>query len=193
LRHPRVSYCRLVEIDGKVVEGCRRHIPQTAAALEDPRVEVTIGDGVEYVSTTDDRYDMVVVDSSDPVGPAKGLFGSEFYSDVRRILTDDGVVVTQANSPFFEIAAQKELLEILAELFPRVHLYNYTNMTYPGGLYSFSFASKGNCCPVGDLDARRVAESGLTFEYYSDAVHRAAFALPEFQRRALHELLTPFR
>jgi spermidine synthase len=66
-------------------------------------------------------------------------------------------------------------------------------MTYPGGLYSFSFASKGNCCPVGDLDARRVAESGLTFEYYSDAVHRAAFALPEFQRRALHELLTPFR
>jgi len=193
LRHPSVSHCRLVEIDEAVVEGCRQHIPQTAAALDDPRVEVTIGDGVEYVSTTDDRYDLVIVDSSDPVGPAKGLFGSEFYLNVRRILTGDGVVVTQANSPFFEMAAQKELLEVLAGLFRRVHLYNYTNMTYPGGLYSFSFAGKGDCCPLGDLDARRVEESGLTFEYYNDAVHRAAFALPEFQSRALGGLLTPLR
>ena len=190
LRHPSVSYCKLVEIDSAVVEGCRKHIPKIAKALDDPRVEVTIGDGVAFVAETGDRFDLIVVDSSDPVGPAAGLFGRKFYENARRILTDDGVVVTQANSPFYEMEAQRELLALLDGLFRRVHLYNYSNLTYPGGLWSFSFAGKGDVCPVRDFDPRRVAESGLTFDYYNAAIHRAAFVIPEFRRRALHDLLT---
>lgn len=189
LRHPSVSYCRLVEIDRMVVDACKAHIPQTAAALDDPRVEVAIEDGVAYVARTSDRYDLVIVDSCDPVGPSEPLFGAEFYTNVRRVLNDDGIVVSHAHSPFYDAEAQTSLLRVLGESFRRVDLYNYSNLTYPGGLWSFSFASRGNACPVGDLDPRRIEESGLPFRYYSAAVHRAAFALPEFQRKQLGDLL----
>jgi spermidine synthase len=193
IRHPEVRHCRLVEIDGVVVDACREHIPQTSAALDDPRVEVTVGDGVEFVARTDERYDVVLVDSTDPVGPAKPLFGPKFYADVHRVLHDGGVVVSQAESPFFDLEQQRSLLEILGRRFERVHLYNYANMTYPGGLWSFSFAAKGSLCPLGDLDANRVASSGLRFRYYDPEVHRAAFVLPVFQREGLGKRLTPFR
>ncbi len=193
LRHASVEYVRLVEIDPKVVEGCREHIPSTSAALDDARVEVVIEDGVAYVARTEDRYDLVLVDSTDPIGPATPLFGPEFYSNVKRVLTDDGVVVSQAESPFYEPEAQSSLLKVLGGLFTRVQLYNYSNLTYPGGLWSFSFAAKGDCCPVGDFDPQRVEASGLSFRYYNAEVHRAAFVHPEFQARDLKELVTPLK
>ena len=193
LRHPGVRYCRLVEIDATVIDACKAHLPQTAVALDDPRVEIAIEDGVNYVARTQDRYDVVIVDSCDPVGPSAPLFGTEFYSNVRRILSPDGVVVSHAHSPFYDAAAQASLLRILGESFRRVQIYNYSNLTYPGGLWSFSFASKGDVCPVGDFDARRVQESGWSFQYYSAAIHRAAFVLPEFQVKQLGKLLTPLR
>lgn len=193
VRHPRVDFCRLVEIDRAVVEACREHIPQTAAALSDPKVELTFEDGVAHVARTTETYDLVIVDSSDPIGPAVGLFGSEFYSNVHRVLTDDGIVVSQGNSPFYEPEAQRKLIEVLAGLFRRVHLYNYSNLIYPGGLWSFSFASKADLCPIGDFDPGAVGASGLDFHYYNSAVHRAAFVLPEFQARRLGDLLTPFK
>jgi spermidine synthase len=191
LRHPGLSHCKLVEIDEEVVAACRSHIPQTAEALDDPRVEIAFEDGLAYVARTSERYDLVVVDSGDPVGPAERLFGAEFYGNVGRILTDEGLVVSQAESPFYEPAAQRSLLEILNEPFRRVSLYNYSNLTYPGGLWSFSFACKADLCPLADFDATRVERSGQRFEYYNPDVHRAAFALPAFQRRQLDGLLTP--
>jgi len=193
LRHPGVSYCRLVEIDAMVVDACRAHLPQTAAALDDPRVEIAIEDGVAYAARTPDRYDLVIVDSCDPVGPSAPLFGAEFYANVWRILSPGGVVVSHAHSPFYDAAAQASLLRILGESFRRVQIYNYSNLTYPGGLWSFSFAAKGDVCPVGDFDSSRVENSGCSFRYYSAAVHRAAFALPEFQRQHLGKLLTPVK
>lgn len=193
LRHPSVSYVRLVEIDAKVVEGCRQHLPWTAATLNDPRVEVTIADGVAYVAQTRDVYDLVLVDSTDPVGPAEPLFGREFYAGVYRILANDGIVVSQAESPFYEAKMQASLLAILGEAFTTVQLYNYSNLTYPGGLWSFSFACKCATCPVGDFDPARVAASGLAFRYYNPRIHRAAFVHPEFQARNLAEHLTPLK
>ena len=191
LKHPAVRHCRLVEIDPLVVEGCRKHIPVTAAALEDPRAEVTIGDGVEFVAVTDERYDLVIVDSTDPVGPATPLFGPEFYGNVHRVLHDGGIAVSQAESSLLELDAQTSLLRILSTIYDRVHLYNYVNMTYPGGLWSFSFASKGQLCPLGKFDEGRVKTSGIEFRYYNPLIHRAAFALPTFQARALAPYLTP--
>ena len=193
LRHPSVEYVRLVEIDPKVVEGCRTHIPSTASALDDPRVELAIEDGVAYVARTRDRYDLVLVDSTDPIGPATPLFGTEFYSNVKRVLTDDGIVVSQAESPFYEPEAQSSLLKVLAGLFTRVQLYNYSNLTYPGGIWSFSFAAKSDVCPVSDFDPQHVEASGLSFRYYNAAVHRAAFVHPEFQAQLLREHLTPLK
>jgi spermidine synthase len=193
IRHPGVSHCRLVEIDEAVIEGCKQHIPQTAAALDDPRVEVSIADGVAFVSETEDRYDMVIVDSTDPVGPARGLFGPKFYAGVERVLRDGGMVVSQAESPYFDLDQQEALLEILGGLFERIHIYNYVTITYPGGLWSFTLAQKGDLCPIGDFELGAVENSGLDFDYYSAAMHRAAFVLPAFQERRLKRLLTPFK
>jgi len=148
---------------------------------------------VAYVARTDEVYDLVVVDSSDPIGLATPLFGEEFYSNVHRILAEDGIVVSQADSPFYGLELQESLLRILAGLFRRVQIYNYSNMTYPGGLWSFTFAGKGDICPIGSFDERRVKASGLSFHYYNPAVHRAAFVHPEFQEARLGGILTPFR
>jgi spermidine synthase len=193
LRHRSVEHCHLVEIDPLVVQGCKEHIPQTAAALDDSRVEVTIADGVRFVAETEERYDLVIVDSTDPIGPATPLFGPEFYRNVHRVLEDGGIVVSQAESSLLELEAQRSLLATLNEVYTRLYLYNYVNMTYPGGLWSFSLASKGDTCPLADFDPGRVAASGIEFRYYNPAVHHAAFALPSFQARALADYLSPLK
>jgi spermidine synthase len=193
LRHPSVESCHLVEIDRMVVDACREHIPQTASALDAPRAKVTIADGVRFVAETRERFDLVIVDSTDPIGPGAPLFGEAFYRDVHRVLADGGIVVSQAESPYVEADAQRSLLRILHGIFDSVHVYNYANMTYPCGLWSFSFAAKGEICPLADFDPRRVTGSGLEFRFYSPEIHRAVFALPAFQRRALADLLSPPR
>jgi len=101
------------------------------------------------------------------------------------------MVVSQAESPFYELERQQSLLRILGEVFDRVNIYNYTNLTYPGGLWSFTLAVNGDRCPIGDFDPQRVEDSGLEFQWYSAAMHRSAFVLPAFQARALAEHLTP--
>ena len=189
LKHKTVRHCRLVEIDQVVVDACSKFIPQTASCLGDPRVIVTIADGVEFVASTAEKYDIVIVDSTDPIGPAQPLFGPAFYGNVKRVLTDSGIVVSQAESAFYAGETQKALLRVLAGVFERVNLYNYTNLTYPGGLWSFSFASKG-LRPVWHLDPDRVPKSGIDFSYYSADVHRGAFAIPAFMRKHLAEFLS---
>jgi spermidine synthase len=183
LKHPTVSHVQLVEIDEVVVQACREHLPVTAACLDDPRVTVTIADGVAFVRDADTRYDVVLVDSTDPVGPAAPLFGSGFYADVARVLNEAGIVVSQCENPWYEGETQRGLLDILRGVFPEVALYNYHNLTYPGGLWSFSFASKGP--RAGDaLDPARAEELG-PLNWWTPEIHRSAFALPAFQRRAL--------
>jgi spermidine synthase len=187
LKHRSIEHCRLVEVDEMVVDACRKFIPQTAACLDDPRVEVTIADGVEFVASTTESYDVILVDSTDPIGPAKPLFGPEFYGNVKRVLGDRGIVVSQAESPFYESQAQKSLMTILNDAFDRPCIYNYSNLTYPGSLWSFAFCSKGPRS-VSDFDPARVADCGIDFYYYNPDVHRGAFALPQFMRENLHGL-----
>jgi spermidine synthase len=189
LKHRSVQHCRLVEIDQMVVDVCSKFIPQTASCLSDPRVVVTFADGVEFVAQTTDRFDIVIVDSTDPIGPAQPLFGPAFYGNVKKILTDKGIVVSQGESAFYAGETQKSLLRVLAGLFERVNLYNYTNVTYPGGLWSFSFASKG-LRPVWHFEPERVQKSGIEFSYYSADIHRGAFAIPAFMRKYLAEFLS---
>lgn len=133
---------------------------------------------------------MVLVDSTDPIGPATPLFGLDFYRDVVRCLAPNGIVVSQAESPFFFAPMQLKLLEILQACLPLVSLYNYGNMSYPGGTWSFSFASQG-LHPLADFKPERVMASGLDFQYYNSAIHQAAFALPSFVRDRLAPFLTP--
>ena len=193
LRHSSVEAVRLVEIDPLVLEACREHLPVTSEALNDPRVTVTIKDGVEFVKVTDERYDLVIVDSTDPIGPATPLFGAGFYGNVKRVLEPGGLVVSQAESPFYDPERQRSMLTILSEAFERTAIYNYTNLTYPGGLWSFTLAGHGDLCPIADFDVQRFDRENLECRYYNKAIHRGAFILPEFQRANLEGLLSPFK
>ena len=184
LRHRSVERCVLVEIDGLVVSASRKHIPLTAAKLSDRRAVVRIEDGVKFVRETDERFDVVIVDSTEPFGPAKELFGTAFYKDVKRVLTEDGIVVSQAGSPFYEIATIKNLDRILKPVFPVTDAYLFTNLTYPGGLWAFTYASKG-IRPVRNFRPQRVKAAKFPLKWYNAEVHAAAFALPEFLRKAL--------
>ncbi|MFA5139823.1 MAG: polyamine aminopropyltransferase [Elusimicrobiota bacterium] len=184
LRHRGVTRCVLVEIDSLVVEAARRHLPGTSSALSSRRAQVLIEDGVRFVHETDDRFDVVIVDSTEPFGPARELFGRSFYRDVRRVLTDGGIVVSQAGSPFYELGTLRRLSRNLRSSFPVVAPYLFTNLTYPGGLWAFTFASKG-LRPVDDFKPARVKAARLPLRWYNAEIHKAAFALPTFVRRGL--------
>ena len=189
LRHPGVSAV-MVEIDGAVVEACRRHLPEVAVALDDPRLELHIADGVRYVAETRRRFDVVIVDSTDPVGPAEPLFDRRFYEGVSRVLNPDGILITQAESPYYDPDIQSAMLKNQRPFFRRLHLYLFANLTYPGGLWGLGFASHGPC-PLRDFDPRRVEQAALTLRYYNAGLHRAAFMLPTFVQQNLAGLIDP--
>lgn len=189
LRHSSVEKCVMVEIDPVVIKACRQHFPTTSCEFDNPKLELLIEDGLKYVSGTDNKFDVVIIDSSDPIGPATPLFNIDFYKNIDRILTEDGIVVSQCESPYYHQAMQETLVKIKKELFPKVYLYTYTNLSYPGGYWSFSFASKKHC-PLKNLDHQRVADSGLDFKYYNSNIHKASFALPNFMKKMYQGLLT---
>jgi spermidine synthase len=107
---------------------------------------------------------------------------------VKSILTGSGIVVSQAENPWYEADNQRSLIRNLHGVFEHLSVYNYSNLTYPGGLWSFAFSSKGPR-PVSDFDPSRVADAGIEFSYYNTDIHRGAFALPEFMRKNLEGLL----
>jgi spermidine synthase len=181
LRHKNVQHVDMVEIDGMVIEACRKFIPQTAVGMEDnARFSLFVDDGIKFVKETKQKYDVIIVDSTDPIGPATPLFGVPFYKDVLACLSSDGIVVSQGESPHYNSDTQISLVKILSQLFPVVQYYNFTNLTYPGGQWSFSFASRG-LHPTRDFNKKRVLDSGLKFKYYTADMHSAAFSLPQFQ------------
>ncbi len=189
LRHPSVEICYLVEIDELVVNACKEYLPQTAACLADARVRVEITDGVKFIAQTQERFDVILVDSTDPIGPATPLFGDDFYSNIERCLTADGIVVAQGESAFFNSAMQEKLLQILQPKFARRYLYNYSNLTYPGGLWSFVMGSR-RLCPLADFSAQRWAACHWQTQYYNAQIHRASFALPQEMYNKFSRYLT---
>ena len=184
LKHRSVERCVLVEIDGLVVSASRKYIPQTAGALSDRRATVLIDDGVKFVAETEEKFDVVIVDSTEPFGPAAELFGPAFYKNVKRILTEDGVVASQAGSPFYEISTIKNLFKITTKIFPVVEVCLFNNLTYPGGLWAFTFATKG-LHPVKDFRPARVKASKLKLRWYNAEIHAACFALPNFLKKEI--------
>jgi len=189
LRHASVEKCTMVEIDAMVVEACRAHIPQTAKDLDHPKMNLIIGDGVEFVKNTLEKFDVIIVDSTDPIGPAQPLFGKEFYQDVYNCLADDGIVVSQGESSWYALDIQQSLLGVLNQVFTQSYLYSFSNLTYPGGLWSFTFATK-KYHPINDFNQQRVIDSGLEFDYYNHQLHSAAFALPSFVKKGLKGLIS---
>ena len=188
LKHRGVERAVMVEIDELVVQACRKYMPSVCCAFDDPRLDLKIADGVSFVAETNEQFDVILVDSTDPIGPAQALFNRDFYRRVAEILSPDGILITQAESPFYDTDVQSAMLGNQREFFERLHLYLFNTLIYPGGLWCFGFASKG-LCPVRNFDPKRVDAAGVPHRYYHAGVHTAAFQLPACIRSNFSGLL----
>lgn len=184
LKHDSIKICKMVEIDSMVIEACKKYIPQTAQSFSHPKLDVIIEDGVQFVKESSIQFDVIIVDSTDPIGPAVPLFGEKFYQDIFKILTNEGIVIAQCESPFYNLKTQKKLTQITQSLFPIVSLYHYGNMSYPGGLWSFILASK-KYHPLKDFQSQKVDQSKISFKYYNSSIHKASFAHPSFLKKEI--------
>ncbi|HYH04321.1 MAG TPA: polyamine aminopropyltransferase [Bacillota bacterium] len=176
IKHPSVEEAVLAEIDARVVEVSQEYLPSIAGALTNPRVTLAIGDGVEHVRQNKGKYDVILIDSTEPIGPAVGLFSREFYQDVYAALTPDGIMVAQSESPFVNQDVIQMIHGNLKEVFPMKYLYLASIPTYPSGLWSFTLASK----KYDPLKVEPANLRPLPTKYYSPEIHFGAFQLPRF-------------
>lgn len=182
LKHEGVSI-DLVEIDPSVVEASKKYLPQMGKALENPRVNVIITDGIKYMENCKKKYDVVIVDSSDPIGPAVGLFGEPFYRHVHRILNQDGILIAQTESPSFNQDLLAGVNHTLKTIFPLVRVCLTCIPCYLAGFWTFTVASKRHD-PLGEV---RGVEPGYGCRYYTPEIHKASFVLPPFIKAILQE------
>jgi len=183
LKHKSIGQAVLCEIDRAVVDLSLKHFPEiSAGAFGNPRAEIVIADGLEFVAKTDRRFDAILVDSTDPQGPGAVLFTKSFYDDCRRCLNKGGVLVTQNGVPFMQPAELKQSVGYFQQLFKDGGCYLATVPTYVGGQMALGWATDDSGLrnvKLATLTAR-FAEAGFATKYYTPAVHQAAFALPAF-------------
>ena len=187
LRHRDVAHVTMVEIDAGVVEFSRQYLPMLSqGAFDDPRLDLVIGDGAAFMRDTDGGYDVIIVDSTDPVGPGEVLFTDSFYGHARRALAPGGVLVTQNGVPFMQGDELTNTMRAFKALFADWGCYLATVPSYAGGPMAFGWGSDGAAGSV-DLETLRARyqASGIATDYYTPAVHLAAFALPGYVQRLM--------
>ena len=176
VRHPEVEEAILCEIDPRVTAVSREFLPQVAAGLSDPRVTVLHEDGIAYIEKHQGAFDVILIDSTDPVGPAVGLYSEAFYAACKRALRDGGIVCAQSESPFVNGDVVRRVATSVRSAFSHSLLYLAPLPTYPSGTWSYT-AGSDHPLPKS-VDKERAARLGT--RYYTAAVHEAAFALPPF-------------
>ncbi len=189
LKHSTVEQATLVEIDQRVVALSKEHLPTlSAGAFDDPRTQLVIADGKRFVADNDDEFDVIIVDSTDPVGPAVPLFGEGFYRDCAAMLGKRGILIRQAGVPFFQSDEYLEAVTTLAKIFADAAIALAAVPTYCGGHMALAWASNdpGNRFLPPETILTRWAEARIPARYYSGEIHAAAFALPAFMRDALN-------
>lgn len=185
LRHGSVERAVMVEIDASVIEMCREYLPKhSAGAFDDPRAEIVIADGAAFAAETDRRFDVIIIDSTDPAGPGEVLFSQAFYGDCKRCLKPGGVIVTQNGVPSMQGSEVTNSYRRLGAHFADVGFYMAAVPTYVGGFMALGWASDDarlRATPLEELEARYAA-AGIETRYYNPEIHRAAFALPNYVR-----------
>jgi spermidine synthase len=176
LKHPSVEQVVLAEIDGKVIESAKRFLPELAEGLDHPRVQVRVEDGFKHIHEHKAAYDVILVDSTEPVGPAAKLFERGFYQGISEALKADGLFVAQSDNPWFHGDLIRRVFRDVQEIFPITRLYICNVPTYPSGMWTFTLGSK----QYDPLEAALPAQLSFPTKYYTPEVHRAAFALPRF-------------
>ncbi|CDQ18788.1 spermidine synthase [Halobacillus karajensis] len=176
LKHETVEKATLVEIDGKVIEYSKQYLPSIAGALEDERVEVKVADGFMHIAESEQEYDVIMVDSTEPVGPAVSLFSKGFYEGIAEALKEDGIFVAQTDNPWFKADLIRQVYRDVKETFPITKVYTANIPTYPSGLWTFTIGSK----IYDPLQVSADRFITMNTKYYTDEIHHACFALPKF-------------
>jgi len=189
LKHRSVKRLTQVEIDAKVIEFSREHFPEfTGPVFSDNRFESVIDDGAKYVARTDRRFDVIIVDSTDPQGPGKILFGEKFYAGCRRCLKKGGVLVTQNGVPFFQNNELTSTMSKFRRLFADATCYVAAIPVYVGGHMAMGFATDNKRLrrhPVKTIAQRYRKAGSFSTKYWTPEVHVAAFAQPRFIAEAV--------
>lgn len=190
MKHPEVERVVEVEIDAAVIDMCKEHLPRhSAGAYSDPRTEIVISDGIDYVSDTDRQFDVIISDSTDPIGPGEVLFGSRFYAGAKRCLKPGGIFVAQNGVVFMQPDEVVNTHRRLKSHFADRWFYNVSVPTYVGGVMTMAWASDNvdaRQLPVAELE-KRYAASGIKTRYYNPSLHAASFALPQYVVESLEE------
>jgi len=173
-KYDHVKQIDMVEIDELVVKACREHLPEVSGRLADSRVQFIFDDGVKFAKQKKDEYDLIIVDSSDPIGPAQALFEKSFYQSLHTALKKDGLMVCQSQSPIFHMDVMNQTYERIAEIFSEAKMYTAVVPTYPGGFWSFTIGSKKHIEP-NPLKVRN-----KDTQYVNEQIIERCFALPQF-------------
>lgn len=188
-RYKNIEEIHMVEIDERVVRLCQEYLPITSSKFEDSRVKLMFQDGLKYVADcASETYDLILVDSTDPISVGEGLFTNEFYKNCYRILTKEGILVNQHESPYFKVFSDEmeKAHNKISKIFEIAEVYQFHIPTYASGHWLFGFASK-KYHPVKDHKAEEWEKLALDTKYYNSGIHKGAFALPTYVKKMLDE------
>lgn len=175
LKHPAVLKTTLVEIDSEVVQACQKYLPEiNKGTFNNKRANMLFMDGAKFLRETKLKFDIILVDSTDPIGPAKILFSPSFFQSAKQALNKDGIIACQSGSPFYQKKVLRQSYLHLKKIFPWVKVYLGFIPSYPGGLWSFCLAS------ATPYDLNRPIKLPFSTKFYNTQIHQAAFSLPQF-------------
>jgi spermidine synthase len=188
LRYNSINLATMVEIDPVVINICKEYLPMiNNGAFNDKRANLITGDGALFVKETDEKYDVVIVDSSDPIGPATVLFSKEFYGNIHELLTPDGIMVCQTGSIHMQPDEQMASYMLLKEIFHIVRPYVFAIPTYIGGFFSAMFCSDKIDPAKTDISSpeQKLSNVKMKTGYYNPGIHQGAFHVPGFLNERL--------
>ncbi|XP_063804756.1 spermidine synthase isoform X2 [Pseudophryne corroboree] len=187
VKHPSVESVVQCEIDEEVINVSKQYLPGMAMGYSSPKLTLHVGDGFQFMKQNQDAFDVILTDSSDPVGPAESLFKEDYYQLMKTALREGGILCCQGECQWLHLALIKEMHQFCKSLFPVVEYAYCTTPTYPSGQIGFMLCSKNPNTdfrePAHPLSQDQV--DAMNLRYYNSSVHRAAFVLPEFTRKAL--------
>ena len=173
MKHKNISRCTLIDIDERVIECSKKFLPEQSCAFNDSRAEIKCMDANKFINETSEKFDVVIIDSTDPVDFAANLFQAGFYNAVKKIMTPDGILTELTESPFIDTNLMKQAINQMREIFPIVKMYWGVVPTYPSGFWTYGAASLSSdpAVPLRTVDNTR---------YYTNEIHKASFILPPF-------------
>lgn len=189
IKYDTVEQIDVVEMDQLLVEVCRKYIPEIAGSLNDKRVTIYNEDGLRFIRSKTNEYDLIIIDSPNPFGPGEGLFTKEFYGNCYNALHSDGIMINQNESPFYEEEAFQcqRMHKRILETFPICKVYQAHIPSYPSGHWLFGFASK-KYHPLNDLNGVAWKLKEISTRYYEPRLHAGVFALPVYVEELLKDV-----